>query len=176
MKNNLGVEKEKMVEYMGRALFNNYDLGVRFVIDKKTGNIEEGRSGTAPTPGSLLNMQNLVLTNDGMTSEQINSVITTIKDLHQSLKKARTGFIRNPSSPEAYEKYLDSVVANISYLTGIDENSPLKSRDYDTRFTASSRNNIYSDTANTILSLLSLDTASVGGGKDVLSPEHCHLI
>lgn len=169
MKDNLGVEKEKMIEYMGRAIYNNYDLGVRHVIDK-SGALQEGRGGTMSSPGSLLNMQNLVLTQDGMTSEQTQNVVSTIRDLHQSLKKSRTEFIRNSSNPDAYEKYLDSVVENITYLTGVGENSPLKNRQYDNRFTASNRNNIHSDTANTILNLLSLDTASVAGGKDALSP------
>jgi len=171
MKENLGVEKEKMVEYLGRSLFNNYDLGVRHVINKKTNGIEEGRSGTAPTPGSLLNMQNLVIAeNSGKTPEQTNAIIEKIKDLHQNLKKTRTEFIRNPDDPESYENYVSSIVDNIMYLTGVGENSPFDHRKYDTRLTASSRNNIHSDTANTILSLLSLDTASVSGGKDVISP------
>ena len=169
MKNNLGVEKEKMIEYMGRAMYNNYDLGVRHVIDK-SGALQEGRGGTMSSPGSLLNMQNLVLTTDGMTPEQTKAVIGTIRDLHQSLKKSRTEFIRNANNPEAYEKYVESIVNNINYLTGVGDDSPLKSRTYDHRFTASNRNNIHSDTANTILNLLSLDTASVSGGKDALSP------
>ena len=171
MKENLGVEKEKMVEYMGRALFNNYDLGVRHVINKKTNTIEEGRSGTAPSPGSLLNMQNLLLTEkDGVSPEQTKAIIERVKNLHQNLKKSRTEFIRNPGSPEAYENYTDSIVDTIKYLTGVGDDSPLDHRVYDTRFTASSKNNIHSDTANAIMSLLSLDTASVKAGKDVLSP------
>jgi hypothetical protein len=171
MKENLGVEKEKMVEYLGRALFNNYDLGVRHVINKKTGVIEEGRGGTAPTPGSLLNMQNLIVAeSSGMTPEQTATIIQTVKDLHQNLKKTRTELIRNPNNPEAYENYVSSIVENTRYLTGVGDNSPFDHRQYDTRLTASNRNNIHSDTASTIMSLLSLDTASVTGGKDVMSP------
>lgn len=166
----LGVEKEKMMEYLGRNLYNNYDLGIRFVIDKKTGEIQEGRGGTAPTSGALLNMQNLVLVDDKVSGDVLKSSVDTIKENHQNLKKARSEFIRNPNDPEAYEKYMGSVVNNISYLTGVSNDSPFSGRDYDNRFTASNRNNIHSDTANAILNLLSLDTASVSGGKDVLSP------
>lgn len=167
---NLGVEKEKMVEYMGRATFNNYDLGIRHVINKK-GGIEEGRGGTAPTPGSLLNLQNLALVDNKMSGEKLTFTIETIKELHQSLKTSRSEFIRNPQNPEAAEKYYQSVADNLLYLTGAGENSPFESRDYDPRFTASNRNNEYSDTLNSALSLLSLDTASVSNGKDVFSPD-----
>ena len=170
MGDQLGVEKEKMMEYLGRNLYNNYDLGIRFVIDKKTGEIQEGRGGTAPTSGALLNMQNLVLVDDKVSGDVLKSSIDTIKENHQSLKKARSEFIRSPNDPEAYEKYMDSVVNNISYLTGVSNDSTFSKRDYDNRFTASNRNNIHSDTANAILNLLSLDTASVSGGKDILSP------
>ena len=171
MKENLGVEKEKMVEYMGRSLFNNYDLGVRHVINNKTNTIEEGRGGTAPTPGSLLNMQNLSVVESAVsTPEQSKAVIEKIKGLHQSLKKTRTELIRNPSSPEAYENYISSVVDNMMYLTGVGGDSPFDHRVYDTRLTASSRNNIHSDTSNAIMSLLSLDTASVAKGVNLLSP------
>lgn len=166
----LGVEKEKMMEYLGRNLYNNYDLGIRFIIDKKTGEIQEGRGGTAPTSGALLNMQNLVLADDKVSGDALKSSVSTIKENHQNLKKARSEFIRNPNNLKAYEKYMESVVNNISYLTGTSNDSPFSGRDYDNRFTASNRNNIHSDTANAILNLLSLDTASVSGGKDVLSP------
>jgi hypothetical protein len=69
-----------------------------------------------------------------------------------------------------YGVYISSIVENMMYLTGVGDNSPFDHRQYDTRLTASNRNNIHSDTASTIMSLLSLDTASVTGGKDVMSP------
>jgi len=75
-----------------------------------------------------------------------------------------------PDSPEAYENYLSDVATQIDYLTG-EGDSPLKpGRQYDNRLTPSSKNNIDNDTTNGILSLLSLDTASVAGGKDAFSP------
>ena len=41
MTENLGVDKSKMVEYMGRNVINNYDVGGRTVIDKETGELEK---------------------------------------------------------------------------------------------------------------------------------------
>ena len=170
MSNNLGVEKEKMVEYMGRSIFNNYDLGVRHVVNKDTGAIEEGRQGTAATPGSLLNLQNLSLVDSNLTGDQLKVAIKTIKDNHQLLKSSRVNLIRNPDDPKAAEAYYGAIEKNLSYLLGSGDNSPFKSRNYDNRFTASDRSSHITDTYNTILGLLTLDKASASKGNDVFSP------
>ena len=170
MSNNLGVEKEKMVEYMGRSIFNNYDLGVRHVVNKNTGAIEEGRQGTAATPGSLLNLQNLSLVDSNLTGDQLKVAIKTIKDNHQLLKSSRVNLIRNPDDPKATEAYYGAIEKNLSYLLGSGDNSPFKSRNYDNRFTASDRSSHITDTYNTILGLLTLDKASASKGNDVFSP------
>ena len=170
MSNNLGVEKEKMVEYMGRSIFNNYDLGVRHVVNKDTGAIEEGRQGTAATPGSLLNLQNLSLVDSNLTGDQLKVAIKIIKDNHQLLKSSRVNLIRNPDDPKAAEAYYGAIEKNLSYLLGSGDNSPFKSRNYDNRFTASDRSSHITDTYNTILGLLTLDKASASKGNDVFSP------
>ena len=169
MSESLGVDKSKMNEYMGRNLINNYDAGARFVISKD-GKLEKGRGGTSPTSGAVLNMQNSIISDDSMSPEEKTKAINQANEYHQQFKKSRNTYIENPDSPEAYEGYLNDVVNNIDYLTG-EGDSPLKpNRKYDTRLTYSTKNNIDNDTANAIMSMLSLDTASVSGGKDAFSP------
>lgn len=169
MSDNLGVDKAKLNEYMGRDLINNYDVGPRFVINKN-GELERGRGGTSPTSGAFLNMQNSILSDDNMSPEEKSSAITRANQEHQKFKKSRAAYIENPSDPSTYEAYLEDVVSNINFLTG-EGDSPLKpGRKYDTRLTYSNKNNIDNDTTNGIMSVLSLDTASVAGGKDAFSP------
>ena len=169
MSENLGVDKSKMNEYLGRSLINNYDAGARFLINKD-GNLERGRGGTSPTSGAVLNMQNSIISDDTLSPEEKSKAIQTANQYHQQFKKSRNNYIDNPNSPEAYENYLSDVIKNIDYLTG-EGDSPLKpGRKYDNRLTYSERNNIDNDTSNAIMSMLSLDTASVSGGTDVFSP------
>ena len=169
MSENLGVDKAKMNEYMGRNLINNYDIGVRFVINKD-GQLERGRGGTSPTSGALLNMQNSIISDNSLSPEDKSRAIQNANEQHQKVKVSRNNYIENPEDPQTYENYLTDVVNQINYLTG-EGDSPLNTgREYDTRLTYSDKNNIDSDTSNSIMSLLSLDTASVSGGKDVFSP------
>jgi hypothetical protein len=169
MSENLGVDKTKMNDYMGRNLINNYDVGARYLISKD-GKLERGRGGTSPSSGNIINMQNSIMSDDSLSPEDKTKAIQTANEHHQKFKKTRNDYIDNPDSPEAYENYLSDVATQIDFLTG-EGDSPLKpGRQYDNRLTPSSKNNIDNDTTNGILSLLSLDTASVTGGKDAFSP------
>lgn len=169
MSENLGVDKTKMNDYMGRNLINNYDVGARYLISKD-GKLERGRGGTSPSSGNIINMQNSIMSDDSLSPEDKSKAIQTANEHHQKFKKTRNDYIDNPDSPEAYENYLSDVATQIDFLTG-EGDSPLKpGRQYDNRLTPSSKNNIDNDTTNGILSLLSLDTASVAGGKDAFSP------
>ena len=115
-------------------------------------------------------MQNSIISDDSMSPEEKSNAIRQANEYHQQFKKSRNTYIENPDSPETYEAYLNDVVNNIDYLTG-EGDSPLKpDRKYDTRLTYSTKNNIDNDKANAIMSMLSLDTASVSGGKDAFSP------
>jgi len=169
MSENLGVDKAKMNEYMGRNLFNNYDTGARFVINKD-GQLEKGRGGTSPTSGAILNMQNSIVSDNSLSPEDKVIAIQKTNEQHQKLKVSRNNYIDNPEDPQAYENYLTDVVDQINFLTGEGDSPLKKGRQYDTRLTYSDKNNIDNDTSNGIMSLLSLDTASVSGGKDAFSP------
>lgn len=169
MSENLGVSKTKMNDYMGRNLINNYDVGGRTVINKD-GKLERGRGGTAPSSGNIINMQNSIFSDDTLSPEEKEIAIQTANQHHQKIKKSRNEYIDNPDSAEAYENYLGDIVTQIGYLTG-DGDSPLKKgRKYDTRLTPSPKNNIDNDTYSGIMNMLSLDSASVSGGKDAFSP------
>jgi hypothetical protein len=169
MSESLGVDKSKMNEYMGRNLINNYDAGARFVINKD-GKLERGRGGTSPTSGAVLNMQNSIMSDDNMSPEEKTGAIKQANEYHQQFKKSRANYIDNPDNPESYEGYLSDIVSNVDYLTGEGDSPLTPGRKYDTRLTYSSKNNIDNDTTNAIMSMLSLDSASVAGGKDAFSP------
>ena len=169
MSENLGVDKAKLNEYMGRDLINNYDIGPRFVINKN-GELERGRSGTTSSSGAILNMQNSILSDDNMSTEEKNATISRANQEHQKFKKSRAAYIDNPNDASAYETYLEDVVSNVNFLTGEGDSSLKPGRKYDTRLTYSDKNNIDNDTINGIMSVLSLDTASISGGKDAFSP------
>jgi hypothetical protein len=158
-----------MNEYMGRNLINNYDAGARFVINKD-GKLERGRGGTSPTSGAVLNMQNSIMSDDNMSPEEKTGAIKQANEYHQQFKKSRANYIDNPDNPESYEEYLSDIVSNVDYLTGEGDSPLTPGRKYDTRLTYSPKNNIDNDTTNAIMSMLSLDSASVTGGKDAFSP------
>ena len=126
MQKNLGVDKSKMFEYMGRNSINNYDVGGRTVINK-AGELERGRGGTQSSSGNLTNMQNTIMSDDSFDLEERKSILKEVNKNHQKLKNARNNFIDNKDSPEAYENYLASTVDSIGYLIG-NGNSSSQSR------------------------------------------------
>jgi len=169
MVKNLGVDKTKLVEYMGRNVLNNYDVGARTVINKE-GELERGRSGTQSSSGNLTNMQNSVLTDDSFEPEEKKKIQQKINENHQQFKKVRNNYIDNPNDPQAFEDYLDSMSNNFGYLTG-DGDSPLSpDRKYDTRLTPSEKNTLDDDVLKGIIGMLTVDKGSLEKDKDVFSP------
>ena len=170
MSQSLGVDKSKMMEYMGRNTFNNYDVGGRTVINKETGELERGRGGTQSSSGNLTTMQNSVMADDSLDPEEKKKIQQQINDNHQQFKKARNTYIDNPNDPQAFEDYLGSMVDNISYLTG-DGDSPLSpDRKYDTRLTPSEKNTLDDDVLKSIIGMTTVDKGSLEKDKDVFSP------
>ena len=169
MTQNLGVDKSKMMEYMGRNIYNNYDVGGRTVINDE-GELERGRGGTQSSSGNLTTMQNSFMSDDSFDPEQKKEIQQKINENHQQFKSARNNYIDNPNDPQAFEDYVGSMVNNIGYLTG-DGDSPLSpDRKYDTRLTPSEKNSLDDDTYKGIMGMLSVDSASIAKDKDVFSP------
>ena len=169
MTENLGVDKSKMMEYMGRNIFNNYDVGGRTVISKD-GELERGRGGTQSTSGNLTTMQNSVMADDSFEPEEKKKIQQQINNNHQEFKAARNNYIDNPNDPQAYEGYLESMLNNFAYLQG-DGDSPLSpDRKYDTRLTPSKKNTIDDDAFKGIMGMMTLDSGSLSKDKDVFSP------
>ena len=169
MTENLGVDKSKMMEYMGRNIFNNYDVGGRTVISKD-GELERGRGGTQSTSGNLTTMQNSVMADDSFEPEEKKKIQQQINNNHQEFKAARNNYIDNPNDPQAYEDYLASMLNNFAYLQG-DGDSPLSpDRKYDTRLTPSKKNTIDDDAFKGIMGMMTLDSGSLSKDKDVFSP------
>lgn len=169
MTQNLGVDKSKMMEYMGRNIYNNYDVGGRTVINDE-GELERGRGGTQSSSGNLTTMQNSFMSDDSFDLEQKKEIQQKINENHQQFKSARNNYIDNPNDPQAFEDYVGSMVNNIGYLTG-DGDSPLSpDRKYDTRLTPSEKNSLDDDTYKGIMGMLSVDSASIAKDKDVFSP------
>jgi len=170
MTENLGIDKSKMMEYMGRNVINNYDVGGRTVINKETGELERGRSGTQSSSGNLTTMQNSIIADDSFEPEQKKEMLKTINDNHQQFKKARNTYIDNPNDPQAFEEYVGSMLNNISYLQG-DGDSPLSpDRKYDTRLTPSEKNTLDDDVLKGIIGMTTTDKSSLAKDKDVFSP------
>jgi len=169
MAQNLGVNKTKLVEYMGRNVINNYDVGGRTVISKD-GELERGRSGTQSSSGNLTTMQNSIMTDDSFEPEKKKKIQQTINDNHQQFKKARNNYIDNPNDPQAFEDYVGSMLNNVGYLTG-DGDSPLSpDRKYDTRLTPSEKNTLDDDLLKGIIGMMTVDKGSLEKDKDVFSP------
>lgn len=168
MTQNLGVDKSKMMEYMGRKIFNNYDVGARTVI--KDGELERGRTGTQSSSGNLTTMQNSVMADDSLDPEEKKKIQQQINKNHQEFKTARNNYVDNPNDPQAFEDYVGSMVNNISYLTG-DGDSPLSpDRKYDTRLTPSEKNTLDDDVLKGIIGMTTTDKSSLAKDKDVFSP------
>jgi hypothetical protein len=170
MTQNLGVDKSKMMEYMGRNTFNNYDVGGRTVINKETEELERGRGGTQSSSGNLTTMQNSVMADDSFEPEEKKKIQQKINNNHQEFKAARNNYIDNPNDPQAFEDYVGSMLNNIGYLTG-DGDSPLSpDRKYDTRLTPSEKNTLDDDVLKGIIGMMTVDKGSLEKDKDVFSP------
>jgi hypothetical protein len=170
MTQNLGVDKSKMMEYMGRKIFNNYDVGGRTVINKETGELERGRTGTQSSSGNLTTMQNSIMADDSFEPEKKKKIQQKINENHQQFKAARNNYIDNPNDPQAFEDYVGSMLNNIGYLTG-DGDSPLSpDRKYDTRLTPSEKNTLDDDVLKGIIGMMTVDKGSLEKDKDVFSP------
>lgn len=170
MAENLGVDKTKMMEYMGRRVINNRDVGARTVINKETGELQRGRSGTQSSSGNLTTMQNSIIADDSFDPMKKKEILQRVNDNHQEFKKARNNYIDNPNDPQAFEDYLGSVLNNVSYLQG-DGDSPLSpDRKYDTRLTPSEKNTLDDDVLKGIIGMMTVDKGSIEKDKDVFSP------
>ncbi len=169
MTQNLGVDKSKMMEYMGRNTFNNYDVGGRTVLSKD-GELERGRGGTQSSSGNLTTMQNSVMADDSFEPEKKKKIQQKINENHQQFKAARNNYIDNPNDPQAFEDYVGSMLNNVGYLTG-DGDSPLSpDRKYDTRLTPSEKNTLDDDVLKGIIGMMTVDKGSLEKDKDVFSP------
>jgi hypothetical protein len=168
MKNNLGIDKAKIIEYWGRETINNGDMGFRTLMDSKTGQMVRGRGGTEGTPKSLANLQNQILFDEKLSPEEKDVEFKIANDNHQRFKKARNNFIDNSQDSTAYEELVGSIRNSLDHLTGKTEGSKLDSeRKYDTRMSYSPDNSSSNDIFSTINSLLTL---SGGEGKNTFSP------
>jgi hypothetical protein len=158
------------MEYMGRRVINNRDVGARTVIDKETGELQRGRSGTQSSSGNLTTMQNSIIADDSFDPMKKKEILQRVNDNHQEFKKARNNYIDNPNDPQAFEDYLGSVLNNVSYLQG-DGDSPLSpDRKYDTRLTPSEKNTLDDDVLKGIIGMMTVDKGSIEKDKDVFSP------
>ena len=168
MKDNLGIDKAKIIEYWGRETINNGDMGFRTLMDSKTGQMVRGRGGTEGTPKSMANLQNQILFDEKLSPEEKDVEFKIANDNHQRFKKARNNFIDNSQDPTAYEELVGSIRNSLEHLTGNAEGSKLDSeRKYDTRMSYSPDNSSSNDIFSTINSLLTL---SGGEGKNTFSP------
>ena len=168
MKDNLGIDKAKIIEYWGRETINNGDMGFRTLMDSKTGQMVRGRGGTEGTPKSLANLQNQILFDEKLSPEEKDVEFKIANDNHQRFKKARNNFIDNSQDSTAYEELVGSIRNSLDHLTGNAEGSKLDSeRKYDTRMSYSPDNSSSNDIFSTINSLLTL---SGGEGKNTFSP------
>ena len=168
MKENLGIDKAKTIEYWGRETINNGDMGFRTLMDSKTGQMVRGRGGTEGTPKSMANLQNQILFDEKLSPEEKDVEFKIANDNHQRFKKARNNFIDNSQDSTAYEELVGSIRNSLEHLTGNAEGSKLDSeRKYDTRMSYSPDNSSSNDIFSTINSLLTL---SGGEGKNTFSP------
>jgi len=168
MKDNLGIDKAKIIEYWGRETINNGDMGFRTLMDSKTGQMVRGRGGTEGTPKSMANLQNQILFDEKLSPEEKDVEFKIANDNHQRFKKARNNFIDNSQDSTAYEELVGSIRNSLEHLTGNAEGSKLDSeRKYDTRMSYSPDNSSSNDIFSTINSLLTL---SGDEGKNTFSP------
>ena len=179
MGSNLGTDKSKLIEYWGRETINNGDMGFRTLMDSKTGEMVRGRGGTEGTPKSMASLQNQILFDGKLSTEEKDVELQIANDNHQEFKKKRNNLINNSQDPEAFEGYVDSLRKSLEHLTGRASGSKLDSeRKYDTRMTYSPDNSFSNDVFSTINSLLTLSakeedkrTFSPASQKNGLTPK-----
>ena len=172
MKDNLGIDKAKMIEYWGRETINNGDMGFRTLMDSKTGQMVRGRGGTEGTPKSMANLQNQILFDEKLSTEEKDVELKIANDNHQRFKKARNNFIDNSQDSNAYEELVGSIRNSLEHLTGKAPGSKLDSeRKYDTRMSYSLDNSSSNDIFSTINSLLTL-SGDPDEDKNTFSPTY----
>jgi hypothetical protein len=179
MGSNLGTDKSKLIEYWGRETINNGDMGFRTLMDSETGEMVRGRGGTEGTPKSMASLQNQILFDEKLSTEEKDVELQIANDNHQEFKKKRNNLIDNSQDPDAYEGYVGSIRKIVEHLTGKASGSKLDSeRKYDTRMTYSPDNSFSNDVFSTINSLLTLSakeedkrTFSPASQKNGLTPK-----
>ena len=164
LSDSFGVNKNKMYQYMGRNMINNYDVGARFLIEED-GKLVKGRGGTQPNAGTLMNLQNSLMSEKFADEGERNKVIDRSNKNHQNLKSSRNQFIENSGDAKAYESYVSSLVET---LTSFRESGNKYSKNQrDLIGTSKSKQ---ADITKAMESLLTIDNSTVQSGKDVFSP------
>ena len=163
LSDSFGVDKNKMYQYMGRNMVNNYDVGARFVIED--GKLVKGRGGTQPNAGTLMNLQNSLMAEKYADEGERKEAIDNANKNHQNLKSSRNQFIENSGDAKAYETYVSSLVETLT--TFRESGTDYSKNQRDLIGTSKSKQ---ADITKAMESLLTLDNSTVQSGKDVFSP------
>jgi len=164
LSDSFGVNKNKMYQYMGRSVVNNYDVGSRFMIEKD-GKLVKGRGGTQPNVGTLMNLQNSIMADKFVDDVERMEAIEKSNKNHQGLKSSRNQFIENSGDPKAYEAYVSSLVETLTQFRESDNNYSKNQRDL-----IGTSKSKQADITKAMESLLTIDNATVQSSKDVFSP------
>ena len=130
----LGADQDKVKEYIGRSVFNNYHDGNRIQSRKSDGTIIAGRGGTNSAPAPLQFLENRLLGRpEAIQAEEYQKGLDIVSAAHDSIRNARNKLIENGGGDfSAFHEVLGFALTEIC---GLGENSPewIRNRKINTR-------------------------------------------
>jgi hypothetical protein len=129
-----GASPDKVREYLGRSVFNNYHDGNRIQSIKSDGTIVAGRGGTNSAPAPLQFLENRLMGRpESVSTEEYSSGLALVSNAHDNIRNARNKLIENGGGD--FSGFHEALGASLMTICGLDERSPewIRNRKISTR-------------------------------------------
>jgi hypothetical protein len=118
-----GANSDKVKEYIGRSVFNNYHDGNRIQSIKSDGTVVAGRGGTNSAPAPLQFLENrLIGRPESVSQEEYRSGLGMILNAHDGIRNARNELIDRGGGD--FSKFHEALGTSLMTICGLDEGSP----------------------------------------------------
>jgi hypothetical protein len=129
-----GADPDKVKEYVGRSVFNNYHDGNRIQSIKSDGTIVAGRGGTNGAPAPLQFLENRLLGRpESVTPEDYQAGLSSVSKAHDDIRNARNSLIEQGGGD--FAEFHEALGQSLMTICGLSDSSPewIKNRKINTR-------------------------------------------
>lgn len=129
-----GADSDKVKDYIGRSVFNNYHDGNRIQSIKSDGTIVAGRGGTNGAPAPLQFLENRLLGRpEAVSPEEYQAGLASVSKAHDDIRNARNALIEQGGGD--FSEFHEALGQSLMTICGLSEGSPewIKNRKINTR-------------------------------------------